>query len=48
MIGGKADKEEVQGLKKMLADKVNLADHQVCCPIATALLFLTVLLPRND
>lgn len=29
MVGGKADKEEVQGLRRLLGDKVNLADHQV-------------------
>lgn len=29
MVGGKADKEEVQGLKRLLGDKVNLADYQV-------------------
>ncbi len=29
MVAGKADKEEVQALKRVLGDKVNLADHQV-------------------
>lgn len=29
MVGGKADKEEVQGLRRLLGDKVNLADYQV-------------------
>lgn len=29
MVASKADKEEVQGLKRVLGDKVNLADHQV-------------------
>ncbi len=31
MVAGKADKEEVQALKRVLGDKVNLADHQVHC-----------------
>lgn len=30
MVAGKADKEEVQAVKRLLGDKVNLADHQVC------------------
>ena len=29
MVGGKADREEVHGLRRLLADKVNVADHQV-------------------
>lgn len=29
MVAGKADKEDVQGLKRLLGDKINLADHQV-------------------
>lgn len=29
MVGAKADKEEVQGLRRLLGDKVNVADHQV-------------------
>ena len=29
MVAGKADKEDVQGLRRLLGDKVNLADHQV-------------------
>ena len=29
MVAGKADREELQGLKRLLGDKVNLADHQV-------------------
>ena len=29
MVAGKADREEVQGLRRTLGDKVNLADHQV-------------------
>ena len=29
MVAGKADREEVQALKRVLGDKVNLADHQV-------------------
>ena len=32
MVGGKADKEEVQGLRRLLGDKLNLADHQVPPP----------------
>ncbi|DBA79439.1 TPA: hypothetical protein ACH3X2_007713 [Trebouxia sp. C0005] len=31
MVACKADKEEVQGLKRVLGDKVNLADHQAAC-----------------
>lgn len=30
MIAGKADKEELQAVRRLLGDKVNLADHQVC------------------
>ena len=30
MVAGKADKEEIQVVKRLLGDKVNLADHQVC------------------
>jgi len=29
MVASKVHKEEVQGLKRVLGDKVNLADHQV-------------------
>lgn len=29
MVAGKAEKEDVQGLRRLLGDKVNLADHQV-------------------
>ncbi|KAL0040320.1 hypothetical protein WJX77_003396 [Trebouxia sp. C0004] len=31
MVAGKADKEEVQGLMRVLGDKVDLADHQAAC-----------------
>ncbi|KAL0045027.1 hypothetical protein WJX82_005766 [Trebouxia sp. C0006] len=31
MVAGKADREEVQALKRVLGDKVNLADHQAVC-----------------
>lgn len=31
MIAGKADKEELQALRRLLGDKVNLADYQVIC-----------------
>ena len=30
MIVGKADKEELQAVRRLLGDKVDLADHQVC------------------
>ena len=29
MVAGKANREEVQGLRRLLGDKVNLVDHQV-------------------
>lgn len=29
MVAGKADREELEGLRRVLGDKVNLADHQV-------------------
>lgn len=35
MVASKADREEVQGLRRTLGDKVNLADHQVGLPTHT-------------
>ena len=35
MVAGKADREEVQALRRTLGDKVNLADHQVGPPTQT-------------